>query len=127
MTLDEVTIKDAYPLPRMYDIMETLVKEKNFYVVDATSVYHQIALDESSKEKTVFSWRGEHFEFTGMPFGLCNAHSTFQSILNTVLKEENLKFVIPYLDNVIIFSNSLEKHKANLSIVLGKKRRLVYS
>lgn len=87
--LNEVTIKNAYPLPRMDYIMETLAKTKNFSVVDATSGYHQILLNESSKKKTAFSRRGEHFEFTKMPFGLCNAPSTFQSIMNTVLKEEN--------------------------------------
>ncbi|KAI5150472.1 hypothetical protein ENBRE01_1516 [Enteropsectra breve] len=118
--LNEITIKNAYPLPRIDTIIDTLAKAEIFSVMDATSGYHQIALEEEDIKKTAFSWKGELLEYTRMPFGLCNAPSTFQSVMNTVLKEENWIFAIPYLDDIIVFSQSIEEHKRHLEIILGK-------
>jgi hypothetical protein len=118
--LNEITEKNTYPLPRIDEIMDHLSKAKIFSTLDATSGYHQIALEEEDMKKTAFAWKGELYEYTRMPFGLCNAPATFQSIMNTILKQENWKFAIPYLDDIIIFSNSLEEHKEHLSIILGK-------
>ena len=118
--LNDVTIKNAYPLPRIDDIIDTLAKAEIFSVMDATSGYHQIALEEKDAEKTAFAWKGQLYEFTRMPFGLYNAPATFQSIMNTILKDENWKFTIPYLDDIIVFSSNVEEHKRHLEIVLGK-------
>lgn len=90
--------------------------------MDATAGYHQIELEETDMNKTAFWWKGELFEFTRMPFELYNAPATFQFIMNTVLREENWKFIIPYLDDIIVFSSSIEEHKQHLDIVLGKLR-----
>lgn len=118
--LNEITVKNAYSLPRTDSIIDTLAKAEIFSVMDATSGYYQIALDEEDMKKTAFCWKGELLEFTRMPFGLCNAPATFQSIMNTILKDENWKFAIPYLDDIIVFSNSVAEHKNHLEIVLGK-------
>ena len=120
--LNEITVKNAYPLPRIDDIIDTLSKAEIFSVMDATSGYHQIALEETDMKKTAFSWKGELYEYTRMPFGLCNAPATFQSIMNTVLREVNWDFTIPYLDDIIVFSQSVDEHRKHLEIVLGKLR-----
>jgi hypothetical protein len=116
--LNEITIKNTYPLPRIDEIIDSLSKAEYFSIMDATAGYHQIALEEEDKKKTAFAWKGELFEFNRMPFGLCNAPATFQTIMNTVLKNENWKFAIPYLDDIIVFSITIEEHKKHLEIVL---------
>ena len=118
--LNEITVKNSYTLPRIDDIIDTLAKANIFSVMDFTSGYHQITLGDDNIKKTAFSWKGELFEYTRMSFELCNAPATFQSIMNTVLKEENWKFAIPYLDDIIVFSQSIEEHKRHLEIVLGE-------
>lgn len=118
--LNEITIRDRYTSPRIDEIYDTLRDAKIFSILDATSGYYQIAMDESDKEKTAFSFRGKLYEFNRMPFGLCNAPASFQRAVDQIFREENRKFVIPYLDDIIIFSKSMKDHEKHLEIVLGK-------
>lgn len=118
--LNQKTIKDTYPLPRVDEILDSLGKAKYFSTLDATSGYYQIAMQEEDRSKTAFAWKNGLYEFTRMPFGLCNAPATFQRTIDKIFKEENGIFVLAYLDDIIVFSNSEEEHKTHLDIVLGK-------
>ncbi|MGL4850984.1 MAG: reverse transcriptase domain-containing protein [Clostridium sp.] len=118
--LNKVTIKDKYPLPRIDEILDDLSEACIFSTLDATSGYYQIAMDEKDKEKTAFSWRGGHYEFNRMPFGLCNAPATFQRTMDSIFVKENRKFVIPYLDDIIVYSKNHQEHREHLEIVFGR-------
>lgn len=118
--LNIITIKDRYPIPRIDEIIDALSKAKIFSTLDATSGYYQIAMAPEDMEKTAFAYKNGFYEFTRMPFGLCNAPATFQRAMNNILKKERFKFVIPYLDDIIIFSKDETGHQTHLDIVLGK-------
>ena len=85
------------------EIFDTLSKARIFSIVDATSGYHQIAMKEEDIEKTAFAWKGQLYENTRMPFGLCNAPATFQATMNAILGKDMWICAIPYLDDIIIF------------------------
>lgn len=86
-----------------------------------TSGYNQIAIDANDIHKTAFAYKNGLYEFTRMPFGLCNAPSTFQRCMDTLLKNGIGKFVVPYLDDVIIYSKSFKDHINHLNFVLKNK------
>lgn len=121
-SLNSVTVRDSYMSPRIDEIFDSLSKSKVFSVLDATSGYYQIMLEEEAKEKTAFSFRGKLYEFNRMPFGLCNAPATFQRAMDRIFRKENRIFVIPYLDDIIVYSESEEEHQKHLGIVLGEIR-----
>ena len=118
--LNDITVKNAYPLPRIDEIFDTLSRAKIFSIVDATSGYHQIAMKEEDICKTAFAWKGQLYEYTRMPFRLCNAPATFQATMNVILGKDLWVYAIPYLDDIIIFSESLEQHKQHLDNILKK-------
>lgn len=118
--LNAVTIKDSYVSPRIDEIYDALTDAGIFSVLDATSGYYQIAMEEKDKEKTAFSFKGRLYEFNRMPFGLCNAPATFQRTMDEIFSKENRMFVIPYLDDIIVYSKSRREHEKHLRIVLGK-------
>lgn len=93
--INSATIKDAYPMPRVDEILDSMASAKIFSVLDSTSGYYQIAMDPDSIEKTAFSWKGSSYEYTRMSFGLCNGPATFQRAMDTVFRNEKWKFVIP--------------------------------
>jgi hypothetical protein len=106
--------------PRIDEVYDSLAEAKYFSVLDATSGYYQIAMEERDKNQTAFSFKGRLYEFNRMPFGLCNAPATFQRAMDGIFRKENRKFVIPYLDDIIVYSKTLEDHEKHLRIVLGK-------
>lgn len=118
--LNQITIKDQYPLPRIDEILEALRQSSVFSTLDATSGYYQLAMKKEDKHKTAFNYKGKMYEFQRMPFGLCNAPATFQRAMDQIFEQESWKFVIPYLDDIIIFSKDMEEHKKHLEIVFGK-------
>ncbi|KAF9762731.1 Retrovirus-related Pol polyprotein from transposon [Nosema granulosis] len=120
--INALTRKDTYPLPRIDEILDDISGAEYFSCLDATSGYYQLAMSERDKEKTAFAWKGGLFEFNRMPFGLCNAPATFQRAMDNVFRKENRRFVIPYLDDIVIFSKTRKKHEATLKVVLGKIR-----
>ena len=121
--LNKVTVKNSYPLPRIDDIFDQLTGAKFFSKIDLRSGYHQIRLHKDSIPNTAFRTRYGLFEFTVLPFGLTNAPSTFMSLMNDVFHEYLDKFVIIYLDDILIFSPTFEEHLHHLKTVLELLRR----
>ncbi|MGL4632137.1 MAG: reverse transcriptase family protein, partial [Leadbetterella sp.] len=117
-TLNNLTTKDNCPLPRIDEITDSLAKASIYSTLDATSGFYQIAIEEADIPKTAFTYKNGLYEFVRMPFGLCNAPGTFQRAMDTIFRKDLHKYVIPYLDDIIIFSNSIEEHKIHLDSVL---------
>ncbi|GBG60315.1 hypothetical protein CBR_g4271 [Chara braunii] len=116
--LNRITRNNAYPLPRIDDLLDAAGGCKVFSKIDLKSGYHQIEDDPADQHKTAFKARDEPYEFTVMPFGLTNAPTTFQSLMDKVLREQIGRFVVVYLDDIMIFSESMEEHLKHLEEVL---------
>nr|GEX19493.1 hypothetical protein [Tanacetum cinerariifolium] len=124
--LNKLTIKNHYPLPRIDDLFDQLQGACCFSKVDLRSGYHQLRVREEDIPKTAFRTRYGHFEFTVIPFGLTNAPAIFMDLMNHVCKPYLDKFVIVFLDDILIYSKSEEEHKVHLKTILDllKKEKL---
>lgn len=120
--LNKLTIKNRYPLPRIDELLDRLQGAKHFTKIDLRSGYHQIRVEPRDVPKTAFRTRYGHFEFLVMPFGLTNAPATFQKSMNTVLGDILDRFVIVYLDDILIFSRTKEEHEEHVRQVLQRLR-----
>lgn len=118
--LNKQTIDDKYPLPNITDILDKLGKSMYFTNIDLASGFHQIEIKSTDINKTGFSTEGGHFEFVRMPFGLKNAPSTFQRVMDNILGELQGKNVLCYLDDIVIYSTSLQEHIEDLHKVFTK-------
>ena len=107
--LNKVTIADRFPIPSLRDCIFSLYNRKYFTSLDLTSGFHQIPLDESSREYTAFSTQHNHYQFKRLSFGLKNCPSAFQRELQTVLQDFGSNVII-YIDDILILSNSLTDH-----------------
>jgi hypothetical protein len=121
--LNKQTVKNKYPLPRIDDLLDVLHGKKVFSSLDLQSGYWQIALSPEDMRKTAFNTHFGHYEYKVMCFGLSNAHATFQSLMNDIFKEEIGKFVVIYLDDILIFSDTPEEHIEHLRRVLERLRQ----
>ena len=121
--LNAATIKDAHPLPRIDDLLDALHGAKWFSTLDLKSGYWQVPIAEQDKEKTAFrTSSGQLFEFNQVPFGLCNAPATFSRLMNRVLAGLHWETCLFYLDDIIVFSSTWEKHLARLREVFERLR-----
>ena len=118
--LNRITKKNSCPLPRIEDLLDKLSGAKFFTSLDMTGAYHHIKIKPEDIEKTAFRTPYGHYEFVVLPFGLCNAPATFQTFMNNLFREEMDNFVIVYLDDVMIFSKTLEEHIKHVRHVLQK-------
>lgn len=116
--LNEQTIPDRYPMPRIPMILANLGNAKFFTTLEIKSGYYQIYLVEHDREKTSFSVNCGKYEFCRLPFGLQNASSIFQRALNDVLREQIGKIFYAYKDDVIIFSENEADHVRHIETVL---------
>ncbi|GJR05993.1 putative nucleotidyltransferase, ribonuclease H [Tanacetum coccineum] len=116
--LNKLTIKNRYPLLRIDDLFDQLQGSCYFYKIDLRSGYHQLRVHEDDIPKTVFRTRYGHFEFTVMPFGLTNAPKVFIDLMNRVYKPYLDKFVIVFIDDILIYSKTKEDHEVHLRLVL---------
>ena len=121
-SLNEVTIKNKYPLPRIDDLFDQLQGAKYFSKIDLRSRYYQLKIRPSDVPKMAFVTRYGQYEFTIMPFGLTNAPTYFMNHMNKVFMEELDKFVVVFIDNILIYSKSAEEHEQHLRIVLERLR-----
>ncbi|GKA02922.1 putative reverse transcriptase domain-containing protein [Tanacetum coccineum] len=116
--LNKLTVKNRYPLPRIDDLFDQLQGSRYFSKIDLRSGYHQLRVHEEDIPKLAFRTRYGHFEFTVMPFGLTNALAVFMDLMNRVCKPYLDKFVIVFIDDILIYSKSKEDHKVHLKLVL---------
>ena len=118
--VNAVTKSDAYPLPRIDELLERYQTAKWFTSMDLASGFHQVEMEESDKEKTAFICSEGLYEFNVMPFGLKNAPGTFQRMMDKILKEYIGDFVEIYVDDIMIYSRNLEEHIQHIEKVLQK-------
>jgi len=118
--LNEMTIRNSYPLPLISELIDRVKGAKFFTKLDLKSAYNLVRIKEGDEYKTAFRTRYGHFEYLVMPFGLKNAPATFQHFINDVLSDYLDNFVISYIDDILIYSNSLEEHHEHVKKVLKK-------
>ena len=116
--LNEATIKQVFPIPRMDEILDQLGRSRYFSTLDLASGYHQVEVDEEDREKTAFSTPFGHYEFNRMPFGLTGAPATFQRLMNHLLIGLQWLECFVYLDDIVIYGGNLAEHEARLCRVL---------
>ena len=120
--LNKVTIKEPYPIPRIEEAFDALVKAKYITTLDLTSGYWQIPLEEEDKEKTAFTVKSGRWEYNVLPMGITNAAPTFQKNMEMMLNGLLWVNCIVYIDDVIIYSETFEQHMKDLKEVFGRMR-----
>jgi hypothetical protein len=118
--LNEVTIKNKYPLPRIIDLFDQLRGACVFSKIDLRSGYHQLKIRECDIPKNAFILRYGLYKYTMMSFGLTNAPACFMYLMNKVFMEYLDKFVMVFIDDILVYSRSEEEHEDHLRLVLRK-------
>nr|GEU71369.1 putative reverse transcriptase domain-containing protein [Tanacetum cinerariifolium] len=116
--LNKLTVKNRYPLPRIDDLFDQLQGSSIYSKIDLRSGYHQLRVREEDIPKTTFRIRYEHYESHVMPFGLTNAPVVFMDLMNRVCKPYLDKFVIVFIDDILIYSKNKEEHEDHLKLIL---------
>ena len=116
--LNKITIHNRYPIPRINDLLDQLKGAKYFSKIDLKSGYHQVPIEPSDVWKTAFKAKEGLFEWLVMTFGLTNAPATFMKLMDDILWPFTDSFVVVYLDNVLIFSQSWDDHVHHIRQVL---------
>ncbi|GJU22291.1 putative reverse transcriptase domain-containing protein [Tanacetum coccineum] len=124
--LNKLTMKNQYPLPRINDLFDQLQGSRVYSKIDLRSGYHQLRVREEDISKTTFRTRYGHYEFQVMPFGLTNAPAVFMDLMNRVCKPYLDRFVIVFIDDILIYSKSRKEHEGHLKLILNllKKEEL---
>ena len=120
--INKKTVDDKFPLPNITDILDKLGKAQYFTTLDLANGFYQIQMNENDIPKTAFSTDTGHYEYLRMPFGLKNAPATFQRVMNNILRGLQNEICFVYLDDVIIFSTSLQEHLDKLKKVFTRLR-----
>jgi hypothetical protein len=120
--LNEVTVKNKYPLPLMDELFDRTQGARFFTSIDLRNGFHQIAIPPEDRAKTAFRTRFGHFEYTVLPMGLCNAPGTFMQLMNQTFADMLDQCVLCFLDDILIFSRTEEEHLRHLRTVLTRLR-----
>jgi hypothetical protein len=121
--LNAITIKNRCTIPRIDDLLDAVSGSEYFTSLDLTSDYHQILISEEDRPKTAFQTPFGHFQFEVLTEGLTNASATFQTAMNSIFHPYLRKFVVVYLDDILIYSRTEEEHKAHVCLVLDVLKR----
>jgi hypothetical protein len=121
--LNKIMVKNRYPIPRIDDLIDQLKNVVYFTKLDLHSGYHQIRVTEQDAWKTTFKTKQGLFEWLVMPFGLCNAPTTFMRVMNDVFIPFIDDFVIVYLDEILVFSGTWDEHVRHVNQVLDTLQR----
>src|SRR5438128_5808890 len=121
-SLNAVPIKNKYPLPRIDDLFDQLKEAIFFSKIDLRSGYYQLKIRPQETLKTAFVSRYGLYEFLVMSFGLTNAPAYFMNLMNKIFLEELDKFVVVFIDDILIYSRSAEEHEQHLRVVLDRLR-----
>lgn len=120
--LNAVTLRPVFPIPDSVQLFDTLEGSKYFSSIDLSQGYYQVPMKKADIEKTAFTTRQGQFEFLRMPMGLSSGPATFQRLMHSILRNENWKQCLIYLDDVLIFGRTLEEHNQRLKVVLQRFR-----
>jgi hypothetical protein len=120
--LNEVTIKNKYPLPRIDLLFDQLAGAKVFSKIDLRSGYHQIKICHEDITKTAFTTRYGLYKYLVMSFGFTNAPAYFMYLMNSIFMPELDKFVVVFIDDILVYSKNKEEHVEHLHIVLSHVR-----
>src|SRR6185312_6088435 len=121
--LNAVTIKNKYPLPRIDDLFDQLKGAKFFSKIDLRSGHHQLRVRQEDIAKIAIRTHYGQYEFTVMPFGMTNAPAFFMTLMNKVFIEELDRFVVVFIDDILVYSKNDEEHGQHLRVVMGKLRK----
>jgi hypothetical protein len=121
-SLNAMTVKNKYPLPRIDDLLDQLKDVKLFSKSDLRSGYHQMKRPEDIP-KTAFVTRYGQYEFTIVSFGLTNAPAYFMNMMSKVFMDELDKFMVVFIDDILVYSSTIEEHEQHLRVVLEKLRQ----
>ena len=122
-SLNKVTVKDRYPLPLISDLLHSPAPARVYSKIDLKHAYHLVRVAEGDKPKTAFQTRFGSFEWQVMPFSLTNAPAAFQRFINDVLGDLLEVCAIGYLDDILVYSDSLEEHRGHVREVLLRLRK----
>ena len=118
--LNDITVKNRYPLPLLSSTFEPLANAKVFTKLDLRNAYHLVRIREGDEWKTAFNTHLGHFEYLVMPFGLTNAPAVFQNLVNDVLRDMINNFVVVFLDDILVYSQSMDDHVLHVRTVLQR-------